>query len=695
MTDIVPVPNWGGVRQLETNEYATGGLNGNMNEQAKSLAGQNMYSRLYAGLPFDPVFTSQVGGFPIGGKVALEGGDIVLSTVASNVNNPNENMTGWVKENSASQIVDDSGKNQQEINNLYNRNGTPYFRTIFEFMPKSVVDDVFGAKSLDHSTYLQAAIDAVGNGGVIFIPLTSTAQINIGSTINIGTNNRSLKIIGTRGTASRDSTLTTFKWTGAINGGIMFDVLQSWGVTFEDCSFNGMDKASQILRIRSEDGVLPVKISHRHNFIRCGFENAYGRLITLGSGINEDLVQVKFDSCSFTYTSGNTTSASDAGIYIDAPQAYCLDFDNSFFNRGTYPVNMIHLKAGSVAMNDVTFEGGLGTNDIYIDPTLGKLSPQLTVTHAESQSSSFLKTSVGAGLFPTKCVLLQNVRHRADNGENNPVSIFWDIGHQGQLVHIGCSFQGIDIGTNATSVVEVAPVWGRIGATLHGIQGYTGNTSVVTGMNGFNITESSRTVKGGLRVGSNIFSVCPPDSNNNPTLFTGNKIEGDFWINNKPDQTKALPLLTRYGNSGSAQYAGDSPLYSNYTLLNVSNAGKYNYLLDFPIVPQVGAIYELRWNVLADNTNSIYEAGVAHIAFVRKGSSIFVRSKDVSLFQEATPILTTAAAIVQTSTGNELVSTSASQTALNGFTLRVKFLNALDNLASGASLKANIRRINY
>lgn len=96
MTDINPTPSWANVRQLETNEYATGGLNGNMNEQAKSLAGQNMYSRLYAGLPFDPVFTAQVGGFPIGGKVALENGDIVWSTVANNTNNPNTNMNGWV-----------------------------------------------------------------------------------------------------------------------------------------------------------------------------------------------------------------------------------------------------------------------------------------------------------------------------------------------------------------------------------------------------------------------------------------------------------------------------------------------------------------------------------------------------------------------------------------------------------------------
>jgi len=96
MTDINPTPSWANVRQLETNEFATGGPNGNMNEQAKSLAGQNMYSRLYAGLTFDPVFTAQVGGFPIGGKVALENGDIVKSTIDGNTNDPNVDMTGWV-----------------------------------------------------------------------------------------------------------------------------------------------------------------------------------------------------------------------------------------------------------------------------------------------------------------------------------------------------------------------------------------------------------------------------------------------------------------------------------------------------------------------------------------------------------------------------------------------------------------------
>ena len=95
MTDINPTPSWAAVRQLEIGEFALGGANGNMNEQAKSLAGQNMYSRLYAGLPFDPVFTAQVGGFPIGGKAALENGDIVRSTEPNNTTNPNVDMTGW------------------------------------------------------------------------------------------------------------------------------------------------------------------------------------------------------------------------------------------------------------------------------------------------------------------------------------------------------------------------------------------------------------------------------------------------------------------------------------------------------------------------------------------------------------------------------------------------------------------------
>ena len=51
-----------------------------------------------------------------GERVALNNGDIVKSTVDGNANDPDVDMTGWVKTNSASQIFDKSGLSQQDIN---------------------------------------------------------------------------------------------------------------------------------------------------------------------------------------------------------------------------------------------------------------------------------------------------------------------------------------------------------------------------------------------------------------------------------------------------------------------------------------------------------------------------------------------------------------------------------------------------
>ena len=52
-----------------------------------------------------------------GERVVLVNGDIVKSTVDGNANDPNVDMTGWVKEKAASQIFDESGLSQQEWNN--------------------------------------------------------------------------------------------------------------------------------------------------------------------------------------------------------------------------------------------------------------------------------------------------------------------------------------------------------------------------------------------------------------------------------------------------------------------------------------------------------------------------------------------------------------------------------------------------
>lgn len=112
MTDILPPAGWPNVRQLETNEFATGGANGNMNEQAKSLAARSELLKQYAALPHE----SKTGGYALNERLQLATGDIVRSTIPSNVNNPNVDMTGWVKTNLASQIFDLIGNSQQEIN---------------------------------------------------------------------------------------------------------------------------------------------------------------------------------------------------------------------------------------------------------------------------------------------------------------------------------------------------------------------------------------------------------------------------------------------------------------------------------------------------------------------------------------------------------------------------------------------------
>lgn len=60
---------------------------------------------------YDPLLT-----YGINNRVVLENGDIVKSTVNGNTNDPNVDMTGWVKTNDASQIFDVSGEDQQKIN---------------------------------------------------------------------------------------------------------------------------------------------------------------------------------------------------------------------------------------------------------------------------------------------------------------------------------------------------------------------------------------------------------------------------------------------------------------------------------------------------------------------------------------------------------------------------------------------------
>lgn len=78
---------------------------------------------------------SRVGGYLENERVVLTNGDIVKSTIDGNANDPNVDMIGWVKTNSASQVFDASGLSQQEINNLSGYD----LKSVFWFMTPAEV----------------------------------------------------------------------------------------------------------------------------------------------------------------------------------------------------------------------------------------------------------------------------------------------------------------------------------------------------------------------------------------------------------------------------------------------------------------------------------------------------------------------------------------------------------------------------
>lgn len=184
MTNLAPEPNWSDVRQLEANEYATGGAGGNMNEQALALTARTGYLDKYTASPYR---TGKVYG--LNERVQLESGDIVKSTVANNTANPNTDMTGWVKINDASQIIDASGKTQQEINDAR-------VISIKDYMTQAQLKDcLLEDPVLNHSDAFQRAVDAAiaKKTQGIFIPFDRGEIYNLNQTVNLNVGGFTIK----------------------------------------------------------------------------------------------------------------------------------------------------------------------------------------------------------------------------------------------------------------------------------------------------------------------------------------------------------------------------------------------------------------------------------------------------------------------------------------------------------------------
>lgn len=143
------------------------------------------------GYGFDAAYATSIGGYPLNARLRLTNGDIVKSTIDGNANDPNVDMTGWVEENSASQIFDESGLSQQEINN---KNNTISHVAL---MLDSVVSDgkIFNVLSRDEPDF--ALVKPYSGGGLFKWDASSSETPNGGTVFahNTVSGGRFLRII--------------------------------------------------------------------------------------------------------------------------------------------------------------------------------------------------------------------------------------------------------------------------------------------------------------------------------------------------------------------------------------------------------------------------------------------------------------------------------------------------------------------
>ena len=152
---------------------------------------------------------SRVGGYLENERVVLANGDIVKSTVAGNTNDPNVNMTGWVKTNDASQIYDGI-HSQKQINDNNRVNNVKQFGAVgttalvsdwytlgsanyrgYATLAAVKVDYPFindGTESIDYAAFQATVNFAISNeSNRIFIPFDNSEKYFINRTVNIAT----------------------------------------------------------------------------------------------------------------------------------------------------------------------------------------------------------------------------------------------------------------------------------------------------------------------------------------------------------------------------------------------------------------------------------------------------------------------------------------------------------------------------
>ena len=259
---------------------------------------------LYGGKKYD----MPAGGYLVGGLVRLDNGDIVKSTVPNNTVNPNVDMTGWIKENSASQIFDQEGVSLQDVNNRLQA-GRVYFS---QFGAKTI-EQVAG---FDCTSIFQMAMYACAQAKKqLCINVSGTYKVNAAgaksgliAAVTLDSAYSGLTVVGEgdvviKAIGTNDDFFSMFKILNAKNiefQNIMFDgngtkyfssidpnkfenAYSAFytrsdsdnaveNLTFYQCHFKNTGE-SAVTSYGSSGTPLPHYFSNNINFVLCGFEN--------------------------------------------------------------------------------------------------------------------------------------------------------------------------------------------------------------------------------------------------------------------------------------------------------------------------------------------------------------------------------------------------------------------------------------